>query len=181
MWIEAILARDDLAKAVQEFCPLRINIGRDGSVLLLEPRDIELVADVGLRMTVTTEIHWPVLGIQVPVSVRAATLEVRPEIVQNAGGDTLSFKLRLDAVDIAVLPAFVDWGIVDLVNEQLQAKHVELSWRFAETLSHTFDLPEALASARALDLRAASGRVKVTSEALALAVLFHAKVERREA
>jgi hypothetical protein len=179
MWVEAILTRDDLAKAMGELCPLRINIGEDGSVLLFDPRDLELVPDVGLRTTVTTEIHWPVLGIQIPVSVRSATLEVRPEIVQNPEGDTLTFRLHLDAADIAVLPAFVDRGIVDLVNAELQAKHIELAWRFGKTLSHVFDLPETLASAGALDLRAGSGRVKITREALALAVLFDARVEPR--
>jgi hypothetical protein len=48
-------------------------------------------------------------------------------------------------------------------------------------LSHVFDLPDALLTTGALDLRAVSGRVKVTSEALALAVLFRASVEPRTA
>ena len=159
--------------------PLRINIGKDGNVLLTDRRDLALLPGVGLRMTITAEIHWPVLGVHIPVSVRSATLEIRPEIVENPGGDTLTFKLHLDDVDVSMLPDLVDRGIVDLVNKELEAKHVELAWGFTRTLSHVFELPEALASAGALDLRAASGRVKITSEALAIAVLFHARVEPR--
>ena len=179
MWVEAILAKDDLVKVAGELCPLRINLGQDGNVVLSEPRELALVPDIGLRMTVTLEIHWPVLGIEIPVSIRAATLEVRPVILDTPGGANLTFKLALDDIDISILPDFVDRGVVDLVNKELEAKHVELAWGYAKTLSHVFELPAALASVRALDLRASEGRVKVTSEALALAVLFEARVERR--
>jgi hypothetical protein len=144
-----------------------------------EPRELVLVPDIGLRMTVTVDIHWPVLGIEIPVSVRAATLVVKPVILDNPGGANLTFKLRLDDVDFSLLPDFVDRGIVDLVNKELEAKHVELAWGYTRTLSHVFELPEALASVRALDLRASEGRVKITGEALALAVLFEARVEHR--
>jgi hypothetical protein len=113
------------------------------------------------------------------VSVRSATLEVRPQIVENALGDTLTFKLHLDAVDISILPALIDRRIVDLVNRELEAKHVELAWSFTRTLSHVFALPEALASVGALDLWAAAGRVKITGEAITLAVSFQARVVPR--
>ncbi len=181
MWAEAILTKEDLEEVTGQLFPLRITLGNDGNVLLSDRRDLALLPGVGLRMTISAEIHWPVLGVHVPVSVRSATLEVRPEIVASPAGDTLAFKLHLDDIDVSMLPGLVDRGIVDLVNRELEAKHVELSWKFTDTLSHIFDLPEALASAGALDLRAATGRVKVTSEALALAVLFHAGVEPRGA
>jgi hypothetical protein len=179
MWAEAIFTKEDLEEVTGQLFPLRIDLGEGKSVLLTDRRDLALLPEVGLRMTITAEIHWPVLGVHVPVSVRSATLEIRPEIVEGPAGQTLAFKLHLDDVDISILPAFVDHGIVDLVNKELEAKHVELAWGFTKTLSHSFDLPEALASAGALDLVAASGRVKVTSEALALAVLVHARVEPR--
>ncbi len=183
MWVEAILATADLEKAMSDFCPLKIHLGEDGngSLVVSDPRDVELVPDVGLRMSVTIEVHWPVLGIQIPVSVRSATLEVKPEIPKKPEGAPLTLKLRLDGVDISIFPSVVDRGIVDLVNKELEAKHVELSWNFIETLSHAFELPVALASARGIDLRAAWGSVKITSEALVLAVSFEARVVPREA
>jgi hypothetical protein len=119
------------------------------------------------------------LGIQIPVSVRSATLEVKPEIVKNSEGEKLTFKVRLDDVDISMLPDLVDRGIVDRVNQGLEAKHVELSWNFIRTLRHVFALPEALASAGAIALSAGWGRVKITSDALVLAVSFDASVEPR--
>jgi hypothetical protein len=181
MWAEAIFAKDALDEVTSELFPLRIDLGNERTVLLTDRRDLALLPDVGLRMTITAEIHWPVLGVHVPISVRSATLEIRPEIVERPDGATLTFKLHLDDVDISMLPDLVDRGIVDLVNKELEAKHVELSWGFTKTLSHSFDLPDALASAGALDLVASSGRVKTTSDALALAVLFRARVEPRGA
>jgi hypothetical protein len=179
MWVEAVLARDDLDKAVREFCPLRISLERDGNVLISDPRDLELVEGVGLRVSVTVEFHWPILGIQIPVSVRSATLDVRPQILEKPEGEELTFKLRLDDVDLSILPEFVDRGVVDLVNAELEAKHVELSWSFTRTLSHVFALPDALASAGAIDLRATWGSVRITQEALVLVVSFRATVEPR--
>jgi hypothetical protein len=180
MWVEAVLSKVDLVEVSRDLSPLGIHIGKGGSLVLSDPRDLELVPGLGLRMTVTTEIHWPILGIQIPVSVRSATLEVRPEIVEGPGGDTLTFKLHLDQMDISILPAIVDRRIVDLVNKELEAKHVEFDWSFTKTLSHVFALPGALASVGALDLCAARGRVKITAEAIALAVSFRASVEPRK-
>jgi hypothetical protein len=179
MWVEALLARDDLDKTMRDFCPLRINLAKEGNIVISDPRDLVLVAGVGLRMSVTVELHWPVLGIRLPVSVRMATLEVWPRILKKPEGEDLTFKLHIDDVDLSILPDFVDRGIVDIVNAELDTKHVELAWSFTKTLSHVFALPNALASAGAMDLRATWGSVKITEEALVLAVSFCATVEPR--
>jgi hypothetical protein len=179
MWVETILTRDDLEKMVNDFCPLTIRLGENGNILLSDPRALELVPSVGLRMSLTVEVHWPVLGIQVPVSVRSVTLEVKPEILKKATGDCLTFKLRIDDVDTSLLPEILDRGIVDRVNKELEEKHVDLSWAFIETLSHVFELPGAMTSARAIDLHAQSGSLRITNEALVLATSFEARVEPR--
>jgi hypothetical protein len=53
MWLEAILSKDDFAKVAGELSPLRIDIAKGGSIALSTPRDLELVPELGLRMTVT--------------------------------------------------------------------------------------------------------------------------------
>jgi len=77
-------------------------------------------------------------------------LEVRPQILKKQKGEALTFKLHVDDVDLSMLPEFVDRGVVDIVNAELDAKHVELAWSFTKTLSHVFALPDALASAGAM-------------------------------
>jgi hypothetical protein len=179
MQIEAVLTKGDLSEIINDFCPLKIALGEDGTVLLSEPRDTELVPDVGLRTRVTAEIHWPVLGVRIPVTVRSAILEVGPVISEKSDGGMLTFRLALREVDISMLPAIADRGIVNLVNKELEGRHAELSWDFIRTLSHVFTLPDAVVSARAIDLRAAYGQVKIGSEAIVFAVSFHAGIQPR--
>jgi hypothetical protein len=52
MRLEAIFAKTDLVNVAGKLCPLRLNIGEGGCIVICDPRDIELVPDVGLRMTV---------------------------------------------------------------------------------------------------------------------------------
>jgi hypothetical protein len=179
MQIEAVLTKGDLSKTINDFCPLKIALGEDGAVLLSEPRDTELVPGVGVRTRVTAEIHWPVLGVRIPVTVRSAILEVRPVISEEPDGGKLAFRLALREVDISIFPAIVDRGIVNLVNKELEGRHAELSWDFIRTLSHVFTLPDAVASACAIDLRAGYGQVTIGSEAIVFAVSFHAAIQTR--
>jgi hypothetical protein len=148
-------------------------------MLLSNPRDLALLPDVGLRVSVAAEVEWPLLGLPIPVSIRSATLEIKPEIQTEAAVEKLTFKLRLEDVDLSMLPAFVERGIVERINEELDAKHIELSWSFTKTLSHVFELPRVIASGRAIELSAKWGRVKITSEALAFAVSFQTGVHPR--
>jgi hypothetical protein len=180
--LEAIFAKQDVHKALEDLCPVDISLGDGGgNILISEPRDLELVPEVGLRTSVSIQVHWPVLGIQVPVSARSTTLIMRPEILKGDSSEQLSFKFRLEGLDIASFPSIVDRKIVELINNELEKKHVELSWNFIDTLSHVFELPPTLASAQAIELRAAWGEVRITSEALVLAVSFRVAFERRGA
>jgi hypothetical protein len=179
MQIEAVLTKGDLTKAINDFCPLKIALGEDGTVLLSEPRDTEFVPDVGLRTRVTAEIHWPILGVRIPVTVRSAILEVSPVISERPDGGKLTFRLALREVDISIFPAIVDRGIVNLVNKELEGPHAELSWDFVRTLSHVFTLPDAVVSAHAIDLRAGYGQVTIGGEAIVFAVSFHVGIQPR--
>ena len=60
--------------------------------------------------------------------------------------------------------------------EELEKKHVELSWNFLETLSEVFHLPASLVSSGALALRATDGKVKATETALGFAVRYETTV-----
>ncbi|HEY5147248.1 MAG TPA: hypothetical protein VII82_10795, partial [Polyangiaceae bacterium] len=64
-------------------------------------------------------------------------------------------------------------------NEELQKKHVELSWNFIETLTHEFALPAAIASSAAISFVAIDGTVRANASALGLAVRFETTVRRR--
>jgi len=65
------------------------------------------------------------------------------------------------------------------VNEELQKKHVELSWEFRKLLDHVFALPPTLESAGALALRVKGSVVKTTRDALGFALNLQVDIRPR--
>ena len=179
MWLEAILSIEDLTALVGQVAPMTLSLADQGHLELTDPREISLVAGVGLRLSCKAKLRWPVLGIDVPISLNSLTLLVRPEIAKSAPGESLLFKLEVEHADFARLPTMIDARITDKVNQTLVAKHVELVWNFTESLSHAFLLPASLQPLHAVALNVVWGQVRVTHEALVLAISFQARVKRQ--
>jgi hypothetical protein len=180
MWLEAILSGDDLREVAERFAPLKIVLGVSGSLLLVSPRDVSLIPDKGIALTCDATVHWPVLGLDVPVSLHGLLVNVLPAVEERRAGSTLVFRLQIDHTGVAILPSFFDHTVTARINQELEKKQVELAWNFTDTLTHTFRLPASIASSEAIELRATAGRVKVTGAALGLAVDFEASVRHRE-
>ncbi len=182
MWIETILSKEDLTTLAIQFMPLELKLSERGELAVSDPTDITLVPGVGLRLVCKAKLHWPVLGIVVPVTLNSLTIVLRPEMVQRTTGDALVFKVEIEHADIAGVPTMIDDKITAKVNEELAAKHVELSWGYPTTLSHVFKLPAAIAPIDTFEIDVARGKVVVTENAVTLAFSFHATVTRlREA
>ena len=179
MWVEAILSKEDLAQLVTQFAPVKIRLGEDGSISVSEPGDITVVPDVGLRVVCKAKLTWPVLGIPLPITLRTVTVILHPKVVKRASGDTLVFTLEIEHADLAGVPTLIDKKITEKVNKALSEENVELAWNFTKALSHVFKLPASLDPHEAFALGVAWGQVKVTSDAMVLAVSFHANVTKR--
>jgi hypothetical protein len=184
MWVEAILTKDNVASLLEQFLPMSIHLGEnpdDGHYLeLFEPRQISLVEDLGLRMTCGARIRWPILGIDLPIIVESVNLLLCPSIPGAPGRDELDFGLTVEGIDFAWVPAGVDSRIADKINVELDKKRALLSWRFGESLSHVFKMPPILPPLNAVAVKVAWGQVRVTSEAVVIAVSFHSRVLRGE-
>ncbi len=176
MWLEAILSQDDLMKLVTELLPTTLRLGNDGDLHLHEVHEVHLVEGEGLRVVCRAKLHWPVLGIPIPVTLNSLDALLLPVVKKQASGDSLVFKLRIEHADLSGVPTSIDDRITTKVNEALE--HAELTWRFSETLQHVFALPDTIEPATAIALRTAWGEVKITAETLVLAVSFHADVVR---
>jgi hypothetical protein len=179
MWIEAITSTEDLQRSLSEFAPVRIRLGDRGRELALEsPSQVSLVADQGARIVCAAHLHWPFLGVNVRVTMKSLVILVRPVIEAHPSGDALVFKLEIEHADFAFVPTVIDNRITAVVNAELAKKHVELSWRYADTLDHLFHLPESLHPVESLALVATRAAVKVTNEAVGLAVSLRCHVLR---
>jgi hypothetical protein len=181
MWVEAILSKENVVALVGDFLPLSIHLGEnpdDGHYLeLFEPRDVSLVESQGLRMSCRARVRWPILGIDLPVTVESVTLLLCPSIPEPSQ-DELIFKLTIEAIDLAWAPSVIDDRITEKINDELAKKHALLSWRFGETLSHVFQMPQFLPPLEAVALDVAWGQVRVASDAMVIAISFHSRVLR---
>jgi hypothetical protein len=178
MWLEAILTNEDLQKVVQQFSPLMLLLGDSGSMLLASPCEVSLIPGEGIGVVCDATLHWPVLGINVPVELRSLTLRILPAVLdaQEDGTRPLVFRLQIDHTGVAMLPSMVDHRVTAMINEELEKKHVELSWNFLKTLSEVFQLPATLVSSGAIALKATDGKVKATESALGFAVRYETTV-----
>ncbi|MBV9946181.1 MAG: hypothetical protein JOZ69_04975 [Myxococcales bacterium] len=179
MWLEAVLSRDDLERVLRQFAPAVIRLGDAGTLTLEEPTEVALVPERGLRVVCPAKLHWPVLGIGVPVAMRALVVVLSPVVEAPDGTEALVFKLHIEHVDVTLLPQFIDDKVTARVNEELARKHLELSWRYPVTLGHDFALPDSLASAASIGLRVAAGTIRVTEHAVRFAITFATQVARR--
>jgi hypothetical protein len=179
MLLEAILTKTDLDRILGHLVPAEIQIGDDGNLVLDRPREARLVPDVGLHVAVRAKLHWPVMGLHIPVDIDPLTLLMQPSVERRPDGDALVFKLKVEHADIALSPKIIDDRITAHINHELVEKRVELSWNFQKTLSQAFELPASIKSSSAFILDVKHGVVKVTEDAIAFGVSFDTAVRRR--
>ena len=179
MWIEAVVGKDDLVAMANRIAPIELRLGDAGGTLRLEdPSELSLVPAVGLHMQCTAHLHWPVLGIKIPVTIKPLTVLVLPEIDKREKGDALVFKLQIEHADVTTVPTIIDNEITNLINRELIKKNIDFAWSFADALSYDFDLSQVIPPIHSLGLKVVGGTVRVTEDSLVLAVSFVAKVTR---
>jgi len=182
MWVEAILSKDDLAAVVADLCPLTIALGQgpetDQYLRLLNPKNVLLVENRGLRLTCEAELLWPVLGIDVPIRVESLTLMLGVRLSPVVGEEVIVLEPELEDIDVSWVPHLFDRKVKEKINHELGKQQEALSWHFFQTLSHFFVLPELLNPVGGLDVQVAWGKLRVSEEAVVLAVSFHTKVAR---
>ena len=182
MWAEIVFSRDDLARALQQALPLTIQLGDADvhhSLTLSDLGDVTLLPDLGLRIVCKARIHWLVLGIDPPISIKALTAVLLPAIGRGPDGDTMVFRLSIEHADFSGLPEIVDDGITAAINAKLAAKEAELCWNFSKTLTFNAPLPNLLESLTSFAAKPAWGKVRISEEAVVYAASFHSAFVRR--
>jgi hypothetical protein len=182
MWLQAVLTREDIARAFSQITPLRVALGKEGDVdrylFLGHPKNVELLPDVGVRFETRAKLRWSLAHVRVPITFKRVGVLLRPKVVHRDYRDVLVFGVELSDLDVAILPSIIDKGLLGLVNAQLARPEHEVAWKFMDTLDFHFDLPEVMQPARRGEVRAQWGEVRIYEEALVLAVSFTTAVER---
>jgi len=177
MWLDAIVTAADLQTVADQLTPATVPLGDRGHLFFDAPVDVSLVAERGLRLRCHAKLLWPVLGIDVAITIRSMTLIITPAIETRNGERVIVLAPEVDALDLALLPDIGDAEVRAFINRELQEKRVELPWKYKETLDHRFKLPDWFRSAATFDLRSNGAAVKVTNDSIGLAIGFRASVE----
>jgi hypothetical protein len=176
MWLDAIVTSADLQQLVDQMTPATVPLGERGHLFFDAPADVSLVADRGLKIRCHAKLLWPVLGIDVAVTVRSMTVVLVPSIESRDGARVVVLSPEVDALDLAVLPDIADDELRAYINRELQAKRIELPWNYKETLDHRFVLPDWFRASSTFDIRSDGAAVKITNDSIGLAIGFRAAV-----
>ncbi len=189
MFVELVVTHEDLRALLVRAFPVTIVLDEPGDRLesegtagtrclaLGELTDFAIVPGAGVRLTCGGLLHWPLLGIDAPLSLSSLRVLLVPEVMPSPTGEGLSFRLALEHVDIAGVPSVLDSTITHAVNARLAA--LALSWDFSRTFARVVPLPALLDPLESLSLHAAWGKVRITEEAVVFAFSLHNALGRR--
>jgi hypothetical protein len=178
MWMQATLSTEDLTRALESLCPARIDLADDRWIDLARPRSVTLIPDLGLRVLFEARVRWSLIGIDVPVTVNEVELLLAPKVVPKGDSSVIAFEMQVGALDLKFVPAPIDGTVADRINAALVEARPSMVWDFRKTLDFTFELPAALSPAEKARLHAKWAEMKVTAEAVSLAVSFELDVAR---
>jgi len=175
MWIELILTPRDCIDFVASITPMALDLGApDRALVIGRPTGVELVPEKGIRLRTAGHVIWTLAGLRLPIHARVASLLVAPAVETREGREALVLRVRVEKLDVSVLPEFMDVTVLHRINDML-AKHDDaLVWRFSEMLGRRFRLPERVESADAVDTHVRWGKLKISEGGIALAISVEA-------
>ncbi len=175
-----LLARLDettLRTLLEELLPITIWLdaeadglpNRDGRSIRIDPaQSIDFVAGEGLRLVTGGKIRWIAAGVPFEATLLSVQLMLRPQIVPDKHGGRLVFRPQLEAADLKNVPAFIDRGVVSLVNRQLEARADEAAWDFGRTLGIKAPVPPTLEGVSSLALDVRNANLQIFDDAIEL-------------
>src|SRR2546423_1582055 len=86
MWLETIITREDLREMLVRLMPLEVRLGDEGELKLSHLMDVSFLESRGLHVKCRAEIKWPVLGMNVPVTLTSVSVVLCPYIDKRPEG-----------------------------------------------------------------------------------------------
>jgi hypothetical protein len=171
MWLQALFTADDLFRALDRVTPARVSLDKnepDRYIWVSRPERLRLVPGA-IVLDARAQIHWDVLGINVPLTLRRVSISLSPVVHEVGGQQVLSFRVKVEEADLSGVPAFLEQTLVERVNDALRASDAKMAWRFLETLDFKFKLP-VIEAQRRVSLYARSATAEVSAIGLMLTV-----------
>jgi hypothetical protein len=174
----------ELQYVLRHIMPMKVDLGSDEEgekwVRLSKPRELEFLQDNMLSLTLTADFHWPVPMLPDEYHIKKVDAVLKPCIERTAGGACFVTTLKLESLDVSLLPEFLDTLIVKQINKALDNNSARLAWHYSQELGLTVALPEWMEDASKLDIQAREGDVRVLPEQLELALDLQFIVDPRQ-
>jgi hypothetical protein len=186
MRLDASVPASTLLRLVEQLIPLRIELGGDGEqaryLLLTGPSQAELIDHRGVRLGCRAEVCWPVLGMKLPVPLRAFRVVLLPEIRKRRDKNhTLVFRVHVEHAELAGFPRTIAARLIDLVNQALSVRDVELAWDVGATFNRSISLPRMLSTLDTLSLSLSDLQLRIENQELRISMAITPDIGRREA
>ena len=153
--------------------------GLDGRWVRIDPvHRLEIRAGDGIRLITSGEIRWTVGFVPITITVERLVLMLRPIVVGAGWASRVLFRPVIEEADLRNVPAFLDRGIVGLINGALEARSERLAWDVGRTLALRFALPDTLEPLEAAAVDVDAARLRVRDDVLELTVTLTMHVSR---
>jgi hypothetical protein len=183
MLVTAKLDESTVKRLLDELLPVKVMLDDDGErgrwIEIEAARHVDFVPGAGLRVLTGGQLQWKAAGLPIGVAFNSAQLMLQPLVEDDEHGGRLVFRPSLEALDLKNVPAFLDSGLLAVVNSRLAARGEDLGWRFGRTLALQFLLPGSMQPRVALRLGAGSGQVEVLEDSVVFSLVLAPSFEHR--
>jgi|GEM_PF-5769167 len=176
MRIEATLLKDELRSLLESLLPVRIALDKNEPLRWIEfgkLHALELVPGHGARIVCSAKVSWPLPVIGPRLSVRHLEALIQPYVRSGDGGEVLAFKIQLESIELAHVPAFVEREVLRLINGELAQRKGKLAWKIGKTFANRIKMPTSLAPVEGLQLHVAEASFQLLEDRVMLGLFVN--------
>jgi hypothetical protein len=179
--VSAVLDHSTVRQLLSELLPLRIELGDEAHpdrwILIEPPQLLEFVAQTGIRVQTSAQLHWTVAGVGVPFTVSSVRLLLTPVVDQDKA--RLNLAIKLEDTDLKNVPKAIDRGVANQLNARLSGRPDVIGWDFGKTLGLLLDLPAKMAPLAAFQMSAGGMEVAIDDVSLRLSLTLPMRFLRK--
>ncbi len=165
------MTREEVVSAVAAWFPfeLRLSDNHPGRTLELSTLDeLTLVEDVGVRLSCTGVLTWPLPLLPDTYRVECVTVLVRLALIRRDSGVALQTTISFDELSVDHLPGLLEHGAAKLISKAVNDGAQSAAWSLTDTLRFHGDVSDRVTTMRSAGFVIPTGKLEITAEKLRL-------------
>lgn len=168
MLVETKVRFDTLERLLVELAPLRIHMApkEENSrwLELEEPTEFQPIPGRGLRIATHGRARFEIGGIPLQFRIKRIQIVLEPVIRVRGGRPELAFGIDIEDGDLGGIPSLLETMVLKRVNKALTPKASKMVWKFGESLTRSFALPDRMEPEQRFGMKVDRGEIEVTAE-----------------